>query len=130
MRRLQRNTEVQKENFIYKVKTYVEEFEDNTKEPVKGCTIIDFETGKTEVVKFKDSKLISEKTVLECTTIDLKTGKTEVVKFEAISRYNCLTKQLRKAKGKISREMLNVAYNFIMDELDKLKGGSINEKGI
>ena len=121
MKRLEKEKEVQKGNFIYKVKTYVEEFEDNLKEPIKECTIIDLRTGETEVVKFKDSKLMSEKTVLECTTIDLRTRETEVVKFEATSRYNCLTKQLRRAKGKISRGMLNVAYYFIMDGLRTLK---------
>ena len=119
MRRLEEEKKVQKGNFVYNVKTWVEEDKDYKSLPIDSCTFIDFETGKTEIVKFKNKKLTAEKTVLECQTTNLKTGKIEVVKFEATSRYNCLTKQLRKAKGKISKEMLNVAYNFVMDGISK-----------
>jgi len=94
-------TEVKKENFIYKVK----KFRRDT-------------TYKNNYVTFPVQEI-----VLVCETKNLKTGKTETVEFVAGYGTLCLTKQLRKAKDKISRGMLQVAYNLIMDEIKKIEKG-------
>jgi len=88
-------TKVKKENFVYEVKGFRRD----------GIY-------KNNYLTFK----ITE-TVLECKTTNLETGKTETVEFVAKDGTQCLTKQLKKAKGKISREMLNIAYHLIVDRL-------------
>ena len=79
----------------------------------KGNFTYQAELYREDITEFEQEHTI------KCRTENLKTGEVETVKFIAGRDSLCLVRQLRKARGKISRGMLQVAYNLIMDEFTK-----------